>query len=146
MFLTAVLASLQEAGLTITTDGRVLRVTPQQLITDTIRKAIRTNKADLIRGLAPVPVFESDDPTWSRRLWCRLYRHRFGWRDTSGVVHCLTCCRPALSSPVSRILESADGDITERDPFAALSGDGDLLESQRMAIINQLAMHHKEGP
>lgn len=146
MLLTTTLEALERAGLTVSYSGGRLMISPADKITAELDVAICRHREEIVAAINSRYRFESDDPTWPRLNWCRRYRHKYGWRDTSGVVHCLTCCRPSLSSPLSRILASVGGDITERDPFAALSGDGDLLESQRMAIINQLAMHHKEGP
>ena len=139
MLLTTTLQDLERAGLTVEYHNGRLMISPADRITAELDAAIRKHREELIAAINSRYRFESDDPTWARLNWCRRYRHRYGWRDTSGIIHCLTCCRPSLSSPVNRILESVGGDIEEHDPFAALIGDGPLLESQRMAIINKLS-------
>ena len=146
MLLTTTLQALERAGLTVEYSGGRLMVSPADKITAELDLAICKHREELIAAINSRYRFESDDPTWARLNWCRRYRHRYGWRDTSGVVHCLTCCRPSLSAPINTILESIGGDIVEHDPFTALIGDGPLLESQRMAIINRIAIHHKERP
>ena len=128
MVLKSVLEKLYAAGLTIEAiDGR-LKVTPASRITPEVTDTIKRHKAEIIAELtATSPTFESDDPTWLRRQWCGVYRHRFGWRDFYDRDHCLTCVMPSLSAPVAAILEVVGGKVMEHDPFC-LSDDSDVME------------------
>ena len=128
MVLTSVLEKLYAAGLTVEAiDGR-LKVTPASRLTAEMMNTIKRHKSDIIAELTSAgPVFESDNPTWLRRQWCRVYRHRFGWRDVHGCDHCLTCVMPSLSAPVAASLEVVGGEVMEHDPFC-LPDDPDVME------------------
>jgi hypothetical protein len=128
MGLTPILEKLYAAGLTIEAiDGR-LKITPASRLTAEMMGEIKKHKGDIIAALtSAVPVFESDSPTWLRRQWCRVYRHRYGWRDVYGCDHCLTCVMPSLSAPVAAILEVVGGEVVVHDPFC-LPDDMDVME------------------
>lgn len=128
MVLKSVLEKLHAAGLIVEAiDGR-LKVTPASRITAEITDTIRAHKVEILALLtASTPTFDTDDPTWPRRKWCRVYRHRYGWRDVHDAYHCLTCCQPALSAPVAAITEVISGEIVEHNPFL-LKDDPDVIE------------------
>ncbi|QSA98618.1 hypothetical protein [Methylococcus sp. EFPC2] len=60
---TSVLAELHSMGLTITTDGRHLTVTPASKITDETRQLIRAHRDELLAGLVPPA---NEDPIFWR--------------------------------------------------------------------------------
>lgn len=122
--------ALSKAGIAITVVGDKLRVEPSERLTDSMRVAIRLNKPALLQLLASTPLIESTRATPS---WC--HQHRFGYRDTHGSSHCLTCKPPTSPDTVAVILEFVDGLVVQHDPWL-LPDDGDAQEfvCERAAI------------